>query len=416
MPLLVGRHAAHIKTAWSSVRDSLWFLPTLFSVAAVALALGLTYLERTGGLPHSDNDSLLLGGVDGTRGVLTAIASGMITVTGVVFSVTIVALQLASSQFTPRILRNFTADRGNQIVLGVFIATFTYTLMVLRAIRAEDSSGPAFVPHIAAGVALLLFLISVGLFIYFINHSAQSIQVSAILDRVSHRTLKGIEHLFPSEVGAPEADAMARPQGEAQEVRAGHSGYLQRVQADELFRIGEAQDLVIVMARRIGDFIHTDQVLASAWPAPLQPEVASDIGELFVLGGARTPDQDVELGIIEISDIAVRALSPGINDPRTAAQCIDRLVEVLLALAKRSAPAAQRSAQGRVHFHAKHLTLADAISSAFGQITHFGAGNPLIRAKLIDSLALLRAGIPARRLATVHSALQAINEQIQSDA
>ncbi|MBA2243389.1 MAG: DUF2254 domain-containing protein, partial [Gemmatimonadetes bacterium] len=170
---------ARLTMVWVKVRDSLWFLPALLTLLASGLAMLVVELEKRGVLALGDSDHWLLGGgAEGARGVLSAIAGGLITVTGVVFSVTIVALQLASSQFTPRVLRNFTADRSNQLVLGVFIGTFTYTLLVLRTVRSPTPDQEAFIPRIAVALAVGLVLLSIAFLIFFINHAARSIQVS----------------------------------------------------------------------------------------------------------------------------------------------------------------------------------------------------------------------------------------------
>jgi uncharacterized membrane protein len=192
------------------------------------------------------------GGVDGARGVLGTIAGGLITVTGVVFSVTIVALQLASTQFTPRILRDFTADRGNQLVLGVFIGTFTHTLLVLRTIRSAADGEDPFVPRVGVTLAVLLVLIAIGFLIFYINHSARSIQVAAILDRVTRRTLGDVHRLFPEPIGhADDAEPPdPRPAGRPSvTVAADAAGYLQAMDGRGLFELGRARRLVIAMER-----------------------------------------------------------------------------------------------------------------------------------------------------------------------
>ncbi|MGN6546897.1 MAG: DUF2254 family protein, partial [Aureliella sp.] len=153
---------ARLLMYWHTAKDSLWFIPAMLTLVSVALALGLTELERTELLNDELTDSWFFGGgAAGARGVLNAIAAGLITVTGVVFSVTVVALQLASSQFTPRVLRTFMGDRGNQLVLGVFIATFTYSLLVMRSIRSPIEDQALFVPRISVTVAVLMVIASI---------------------------------------------------------------------------------------------------------------------------------------------------------------------------------------------------------------------------------------------------------------
>ncbi|HEU0302351.1 MAG TPA: DUF2254 family protein [Longimicrobium sp.] len=201
---------ARLRLAWTKVRDSLWFLPCVMTLAGAVLAIAITQAARRGAFDVEVLRSWVFGGgVDGARGVLEAIAGGLITVTGVVFSVTIVALQLASTQFTPRVLRNFTADRGNQLVLGVFIGTFTYTLLVLRTVRSADDGESPFVPRVAVTLAVVLVLVAIGFLIFYINHSARSIQVAAILGRVARRTIGDVRRLFPEQIGY--ADEAAPP-------------------------------------------------------------------------------------------------------------------------------------------------------------------------------------------------------------
>ena len=392
---------ARVKILWITVRDSLWFLPGLFTLVGILLAFGVTNAERAGLIAYSGGVVpawVFGGGAEGARGVLNAIAGGLITVTGVVFSVTIVALQLASTQFTPRILRNFTADRGNQLVLAVFIGTFTYTLLVLRTVRTGGENEEPFIPRLAVTLAVALVLVSIGFLIFFINHSARSIQVAAILDRVAKRTLADIGRLFPEQVGRADESLPAdprRPERECAEVAAAESGYLQAVDAHTLFELGESRRLVVAMEPLIGDWVLAGQPLALVWPPDaVDDRVVEAIRTAFVLGPERTPEQDVEFGIIEISDIALKALSPGINDPTTAFRCMDRLGEILLALGTRRPPQAERTQEGQVHYLARHTTFERAVGLAFDQIRHFGASNPAVAKKLLQTVSHLAELVP----------------------
>ena len=404
---------ARVQMLWVRARDSLWLIPGTLTLLAAVLALGLTEAERAGVFASLRLDHLIFGGgAEGARGVLSAIAGGLITVTGVVFSVTIVALQLASSQFTPRVLRNFTADRANQTVLGVFIGTFTYALLVLRTISSGDDAGPPFIPGIAVTLAVVLVLVSIGFLIFFINHSAQSIQVSSILERVARRTLDDVERLFPERLG--HADAAhppdpRDPERPSAEVCASGCGYLQAVDGRSLFRLGERHRLVIGMEPYIGDWILEGEPLARVWPPDEMDEaVVHAVRKAFVLGPDRTPEQDVEFGLIEMSDIAVKALSPGINDPTTALRCIDRLSEVLLALGTRRAPRPERTEHGRVHYVARHTSFERAVGLAFDQIRHFGASNPAVVKKLMETLKRLEGVVPPDRSAPLQAQLDAV--------
>lgn len=410
-----------LRLVWTRVRDSLWFLPGVLTLLGAVLAITVTQAEERGVFDVEMLRSWVFGGgVDGARGVLSVIAGGLITVTGVVFSVTIVALQLASSQFTPRVLRNFTADRGNQLVLGVFIGTFTYTLLVLRTIRSADDGETPFVPRVAVTLAVVLVLVAIGFLIFYINHSARSIQVAAILDRVTQRTLGDIHRLFPEQVGHADPSAPPDPADEPSDtVTADAAGYLQAVDGRGLFRLGKGRRLVIAMEPDIGDFILPGQVLASVSPPGAADEqVCREVRRAFLLGPERTPEQDAEFGIVEISDIAIKALSPGINDPTTAYRCIDRLGEILLELGTRSPPRPWRTEEGRVHYRARHPTFDRAVALSFDQIRHFGASNPAIAQKLLEVLARLASLVPPSRrpvlLAQARAVLEDARARIES--
>jgi uncharacterized membrane protein len=420
-----------LRTRWSDVRDSLWFLPAVITTAAVALAVTLLVLERQGPLGAGEPPWWLYqGGAEGARTVLNVITAGLITVTGVVFSVTIVAVQLASSQYTPRVLRNFRSDRGNQVVLGIFIGTFTYAILVLRTVRDAGGGSEADVPRVAVTVAVLLVVVSVGALIYFIDHVASEIHVTAILDRVTQRTMRNVHQRFPEYIGHADEDPPPdprRPEHGSVSVCAARAGYVQRVDEDRLFHLAERARLVIGMEPKVGDFLLQGRPLASVWTADgrrLPPDLAKAVQRAFALGPDRTPDQDVEFGIVQISDIAIKALSPSTNDPTTAIRCIDRLAEILADFGTRKRPEARRTRDGRIGFVASHTTFDRAVKVAYDDIRHFGASIPLIAEHLLETLGdLLQHMPPARReplrvqaRAVLHTAREAIsNPQDRAD-
>lgn len=384
--------------AWGAVRDSLWFIPALFTMASLALALVLLHLERNGQLGSWGREHILLGGgADGASAVLTALATGLMTVTGVVFSVTVVALQLASTQFTPRVLRNFMADRANQIVLGVLIGSFTYSMLVLRMVESGDNE---FVPRVSVGVAMLLGLICVALLIYYINHTARSIQISMILKRAGDRGLAQVDGLFPEDFGTE--DPISKEEAELPDehacVRSARSGYVQAIDAASVFDAGRKAETIVRIEHRIGSYVLKGEPLARVWPpGRVTDRFEDELRDAFVLGPERTPDQDYELVLVEVSDIAVKALSPGINDPTTAQHCIDQLSELLLALARRHAPTKIRTEDGRLHVVVKDLPFEVALDSSFSPIIHFGASNPAVRSRLLERLKTLSELVPEDR-------------------
>ncbi|HEV2149116.1 MAG TPA: DUF2254 domain-containing protein [Longimicrobiaceae bacterium] len=404
---------AWFKNLWSAVRDSLWFLPGVFTLVAAALAAALMALERQGRLWSGEEPGWLYqGGAEGARAVLNVITGSLITVTGVVFSVVIVAVQLASSQYTPRVLRNFTSDRGNQVVLGIFIGTFTYAVLVLRTVRSSDADAEPFVPRLAVTVAVALLLVSVAALIYFINHVAREIHVTAILDRISRETMGNVHQLFPEHIGradeAPPPDPR-KPEHDSVRVCARQAGYLQVVDQDSLFELGEKKQVVIGMEPKIGEYVLQGRPLASVWTeGRLGEELEQAIRKAFVLGPERTPEQDVEFGMIQISDIAIKSLSPSVNDPTTAIRCIDRLSEILAEFGTRNPPEPRRTRDGVVRFVASYTTFDAAVKVAYDDIRHFGASIPLVAEHLLEVLSELVTLVPAERRQPLVSQAQAV--------
>jgi uncharacterized membrane protein len=429
---LIGARSSRAALLWAAVRDSLWFIPTLSVAAAITLAAGVVRIPT----PRLESELawiwLVAGGAEGARGVLSAIAGGLITVTGVVFSVTIVALQLASTQFTPRVLRSFVADRVNQVVLGIFIGTFTYTLLVLRAIHTAPGGEETFVPQVGVTLAVVLLLVSIGALIVFINHSAQSVQAATILHRETRQTLRRIDELFPAPRGdltqrtgqaVTESDVESdatdpdpeETEGEPGIVTSAESGYLQAVHVERLWKRTRGRTLTVRMELHIGAFAMRGTPLAAVWPADaVDDALCAAVHDAFVLGPDRTPQQDVEFGIIELSDIAVRALSPGVNDPTTAMRCLDRLGEVLVALGGRRAPGTVRvGSDGSLRFMLRGTTFERAAGLSFDQIRHYGAENPAIAKKMIEVLHDVGIATPRRHHDTLAGHVRAILRDAQ---
>jgi uncharacterized membrane protein len=383
---------------WHAARESLWALPGGLVLAGVILAIALVDLDRSLALDHRGGRIWSFGGgADGARGVLEAIAGSLITVTGTVFSITIVTLQLASTQFTPRVLRTFMRDRGVQAVLGVFIGTFTYCLLVLRAVRSQSSDGARFVPGVSVVVAIALALVSVGFLIFFIHHMARAIQVDSVLARVTSDGTRLTEIRFPDGIGDAQQLSLeeATPPGAAASVAAPASGYLHYISADALFGIRTDEPLTIRVDRIVGDFVFAGEALASVWPAASADDRADAIRRGFALGMERTLEQDVELPVRQLADIAVKALSPGVNDPTTAVACVDRLAELLLRLARRGAPAIAHGRPGsRVRLIVRAPSFARLVETAFAQIRHFGVSDAVVARHLMDTLGRLNELVP----------------------
>lgn len=420
---------------WQRVRDSLWFIPTLMTVAAAVLAMVMVRADQwLLSSPEAAELWWLFGGSpEGARGVLVAIAGSLITVTGVVFSITIVALQLASSQFTPRVLQNFTRDRGNQLVLGVFIGTFTYTLLLLRTVRAStDDGADGFVPAAGVTLAVVLALVSIGFLIFYIHHVARSIEASTIVDRVTHETLGVIRARFPEpeedgegagedgdadgDSGGDEDASPQAPAGPAAEVRSRRSGYVQIVRLHRLIELADEAGLVIRVDAAVGDFVLAGETLASVWPRDAAGERTIEaIRNTFAFGDRRTLPHDVELGLIQLSDIAVKALSPGINDPTTAMMALDRVAELVVALGTRPRRESRTGADGTLRLLVPTLDFPRVVEVAFGQARRYGGRDTALLLHLVGVVRQCgrRLGTPERRV--LRDLLQAIGEQARID-
>jgi uncharacterized membrane protein len=406
---------SRLELLWVRLRESLWFVPAVMTAGASILALLLLNAESSGTIDVGSDHHLAFGGTaDGARELLSAVAGALMTVTGVAFSVTVVALQLSSTQFTPRVLPNFMADRANHYVLGVLIGTFTYSLLVLRVIDTGDDGRPEFIPRLSITVGILLALASIAMLIYFINHAARSIQISVILAKAAGRALDHVDTIFPEEFAEPD------PVSEDDQVPPVHvciaapvSGYLQAIDESRIFETGRDAEAVIRIEHRIGSFVLEGEPLARAWPdGALDEEGRKSLTRAFVLGDERTHEQDYELSLIEIADIAVKALSPSVNDPTTAQHSIDRLAQLLLALAKRHSPRRIRTREGRVHVIVQDLAFDRAVESAFGQILHFASDHPVVVRRLIERLDTLIGLVPAGRRDPLVAMRRAAEERV----
>jgi uncharacterized membrane protein len=391
---------SRLKAIWLQIQDSLWFVPSLITIGSIILAFGLIELDRrVVDTEYIGEYFFIFGaGSTGARGMLTAIAQSIMTVTGVVFSVTIIALQLASTQFTPRVLVRFTDDRGNQIVLGIFIATFTFSLLVLRVVRADDE----FVPAISITVAILLALVSVGALIYFVDHIANSLKAETIISRVVKETEQVIARVYPREPDGGgttlpfEPEERFEPDGEPALLRARSSGFLQGI--DER-TVAEAADgrLTLEMRIEIGEFIIEGEPLARVWPATAldDRDTAARLTASFMLGAERTPQQDVQRGLVELVDIAVKALSPSIFEPTTTIVCIHRIGELLVQIGRGAPPTTFRSSgDGRIRFIAEHASFESAVRLSVRPIRRYGEEQAAILMKLLDMLGRVGKLVP----------------------
>jgi uncharacterized membrane protein len=382
---------ARVLSLWESVHTSFWFLPGVMAMAVIALACGTVWLDRSIALKAPHVGILLYpGGPEGARQVLSTIAGSIITVAGVTFSITIAALTMASSQFGPRLLRSFMADKGNQVVLGTFVGTFIYCLLVLRAIREGPDSD--FVPRIAITCGIGLALVSFGVLIYFFHHASSSIQAEQVVDTIYEELIAEIDRTFPENQSA-EGERLAAARATAPEepgpaVRARHSGYVRTVDVEGLISLARARGLVICLEYRAGDFVFERTPLARvAGAGEIDRHMYEQIQRAFVLGKYRSLKQDVEFPIQQLVDMALRALSPSLNDPYTAVNCIDRLGAAVCHLNARQSPSPYRyDEQGNLRLVLDVPTYAGILDATFNQIRQNARGSLAVSIRLLETL------------------------------
>lgn len=365
-------------------------------LGALGLALGLIRLDAF--LLSIGSDELPWFGAmeaDAARRILATTASTMVTIAGVVFSITMVVLQLASSQFGPRLLRNFVGDVSNQAILGTFVSAFLYCLVVLATIRNQPSG---FVPLVSTAVGLLSGVAGIGVLVFFIHHIAQSIRVERVIAAVVDELHRAIERTCPAEATreAPEGDPKsAGPAGPGRLVLAGASGYLRMVDEDGLVGMAHDRDLLIRLRCRPGDTIIEGDVLGELWPVGATDEVAASVLAAIVIGSERTPTQDVRYVLRQLAEIAVRALSSGVNDPFTAAECIDGITAGMHRAALRASPPTKlRDGDGRLRLELPPLGLCALVAVALEPIAQAALEDGSTTARLIAAVG--RIGEPAR--------------------
>lgn len=382
---------ARLRDRLDSVRASYWFVPTLMAIGAVLMSTATLALDRA--LGSNVLGSVYTGGAEGARGVLAVIATSMITVAGVTFSIALASMALASAQFGPRLLRNFMRDLGNQIVLGTFLATFLFSLLVLLAVRSGDE-GAVFVPAISIGMAVLLTLASTTVLIYFIHHAATLIQVAHIVASVTADLERDIDRSFTEatgEAGAGVAPA-ALPCGAGAPVEAHGTGYIEVVETTGLVDLMHRRDMVARIVRHPGSFVVPGDVLAEIWPAgSLDAGVSHSVRGAFILGSQRTEQEDVGFAIQQLVQIALRALSPAINDPFTAAMCVDRLGAVMTRVVCRPVPSPYRFRDGRLRVVTTVPSFDHLLGSSFSEIRRNARTQLGLSMRLLTTLAAVAA-------------------------
>lgn len=400
---------------WERLAGSFWFLPALIVVMAMVLAVVMIEIDHTSPPLSSPLLSwVFTGSPDGARALLSAIATSMISVAGVTFSITLATLSLASSQLGPRLLNNFMRDRVNQAVLGTFVAVFIYCLLVLREIRslAEIS----FVPHFSVTLAIMLTIISLGMLIYFFHHVSTMIQAQTLVANIGRELEQSIRRLFSRETGRGRYEYRLREDGGIPDdyednityVAASASGYLQYVDSKALERTATEEDLLLRLLYRPGGFITKGSEIVAVYPADgLSEDAEKKIQDALTVGTQRLRMQDIEFAIDQLVEIAVRALSPGINDPFTVIACLDQFSNALSELAEQTIPTGYYyDDRGRLRVISDAVTFKGIVDSAFNQIRQHGRSDVAVTIRMLEVIAIIlaRTKTDAQRRALIRQA------------
>ena len=401
------------KQLWNTLRSSFWFTPSLIVMVSIVFAVLLIDADSAGSDRWLAQWPRMFGaGAQGARDMMSTIASSMMTVVGVTFSMILVVLALASSQYTSRILRNFMSSRVTQVVLGIFAGIFTYSLIVLRTIRGGDEG--AFVPNLAVFFGFVLALGGVGALMFFIHHIASSIQASSIIASVAQETVAAIDRLFPEKLGQEldkdDDDQKLHPLAARnwRGVPAKENGYIQSVNNAELLRLARDRKTIVRMEHGIGDFVVQNTTLASlALEDTPDQEMIAALQATFSISHYRTVEQDAAFGIRQIVDVALKALSPGINDTTTAVMCVDYLTAILARLAPRQIPSLYRYEEGELRVIAKGPSFESLLAESFDQIRSNAKGDVAIMLRMLGAIQTLTSVTmsPQRR--------RALREQVQ---
>jgi len=374
---------ANFRKLLAQLSESFWILPAALTLLGIVGAVGIVSLDRSGNVPQwlLKNAWVYNGGGTGARTLLGAVAASTIGVAGTVFSITIAALSLAAGQMGPRLLRNFTRDRGVQITLGTFLGTFSYALMVLRSVRTHDEG--AFTPHLSLTVSILLAFVCVGTLIYFVGHMAGRINVNTVVELVSDDVRSAMQRLTTDERGPmPPGDGFW---ADAVAVSDPRHGYLQELDAEGLAHWAASQHIAIRLLVRPGDYVFPGTPIALAKP-PHAGAVAA-IRKATALGDSRFSSDDLAYPLRQLVEVAVRALSSGINDPNTVMSVLDRLASSLCELAPAFLPSGVHLRNGITALVVPSIDYDGLVDAMFHMIRQNASGHVVVLMRMLEVLA-----------------------------
>ncbi len=390
-----------------ALRTNLWFVPVLETLAVGLLFVVTHTIDRLAYHGLLQLPSWVLSGTaDSARVILATVAAAIITVVGIVFSITIVVLTLASTQFGPRMLRNFVRDRGTQVALGAFVASFCYTTITL--VSVGGGSHGDFVPHLSITVTLVLTLANVAVLIYFLNHVASMIQLPVVIAGIAATLNAEIAAqnrgamLVGAERGPSSGDLLRRLAESGAPIRTPRSGYLQVIRVETLVKVASKAGAVVELPYRPGHFLVAGQVMAWVWPPSAAGVVGASLELGHIAGAYRTLPQDISFGVDQLVEIGLRALSPAVNDTFTGMTCVDWIADGLCRISTSWQPQRiRRDAHGEIRVIAYQPDWDRLVHRAFATIRQAAAGMPAIMIRQLDALAKIIEQTPDRTRRTV---------------
>jgi uncharacterized membrane protein len=376
------------------LRYGLLLVPSVLAIALIVLGVALSSAERHAGTRGFD--VVFTGDAAAARSTLTVLAEGIATILGISFSITIVALQLVSQQFSPRALRNFLADRVTQVMAGFFVGTFGYALVVLRVVHGPTSSKDAFVPTASISVAILLGLGSLAVLLGFFHHMVRTVQVAEIAADIARSTLASLDRLYPERFGAAaEEDPQTvldawRSATRPRVIVASRPGFVQRVAIEDLpARLGHGGARIHI-AVAPGDFVTPRDAIAEVWTAGGGPDLERALRATIVVGSGRDIEQDALFGVRQLADIAIKAISPAVNDPSTAWTAIRYIESIIEQMAGRALPPPVRRCRNgdrQIDVIARRASFADYVEVGFVQIGRHASRDARVAEALLDAIA-----------------------------
>jgi len=394
------------------IKASYWFIPTALALGALFLSQGLLTLDGWLGTQWLGPWSFLHASKpEGARAILSTIAGSMIGVAGVTFSITIAAVAYASAQFGPRIIDNFMQDRGNQITLGTFISTYLFCLLVLRAVTVGDN-GEGFVPHVSLLVAVVLAVASLGVLIFFIHHTPESIHVSRVVSDIGKQLLRQVDSLFPEEIGeaAKSPKAENPPLGTPSLIlRAAIPGYVQSIEGDKLLSLLSPDNALMKLEIQPGDFVAESMIIGKVY-GPDNIDL-KQLQACFVVGDERSPAQDIRYLIDQLVDIAGRALSPGVNDPFTAMSCVDWLGALITKVGRRDIQGRHRvDHDGRITLILPRPDFEELVNSYWDKLRPYVEKDRNAAFHMLENACSVMNALPPEEAVHVHRAAQRLVE------